>query len=218
MKASFWVWFTLFFSSVTLQAQQRCGSFDYVKQALQHDPTLKSRIQNTSARLVQGTGSTINARPSTSVIKIPIVVHVIYHLPQENISDEAIQKQLAALNRDYRRMNADSINTPSYFQDVAADTGIEFELAKATPDGQATNGIERIYSPVAKWSSDDKVKYKKEYGANAWDADSYLNIWVCSMNDLLGYASILGEAKQVDGVVIDYTVFNDVEDGGAYNS
>jgi len=221
MKAKFLVWLLLFVIPCLLKAQQRCGSFQHFTQALQHNPSLKYKQQNienaVKARVAQS-GHSANAKPIASIIRIPVIVHVIYHLPVENISDEAIQKQVAALNRDYRRTNADSINTPFYFKDAAADARIEFELAKVDPDGKATSGIERVYSPVAKWSGDDKMKYKSEYGAKAWDADSYLNIWVCSMNDILGYASIMGEEKEKDGVVINYDVFNDLEDGGAYNS
>jgi len=38
-----------------------------------------------------------------------------------NISNAQIQSQIDVLNEDYRRLNADTINTPSEFQGVAAD-------------------------------------------------------------------------------------------------
>jgi hypothetical protein len=191
-----------------------------MKQALINNPSLQYSQQRIENFIQSHTShsSTINAKPGPSIITIPVIIHVLYHLPVENISDQAIQSQMDALNRDYRRSNSDSSNTPEYFKGVAADTKIQFELAKVDPTGKATNGIERTYTPVAKWMSDDNMKYSSQYGADGWDAASYLNIWVCSMNDLLGYASIMGEAKEKDGVVINYDVFNDVNDGGAYNS
>lgn len=222
MKAKFWIWLVLITFPFLLKAQQRCGSFQHLQQVIQLNPSLINKQQRIEKaiqlRIGHGAVPSINAKPVPSIIKIPVIVHVVYHLQEENISNEAIQRQMTALNRDYRRMNMDSISTPIYFKDAAADTRIEFQLAKVDPDGRATNGIERIYSPVAKWNGDDKMKYKSEYGAPAWDADSYLNIWVCNMYDLLGYSSIMGEEKEKDGVVINYTVFNDLEDGGAYNS
>jgi hypothetical protein len=222
MKANSWFWLILFVFPYVSYAQQRCGSQYHLQQAVKHDPSLLNKTQrierSINAQVAQDLDHSISAKPLISIVKIPVIVHVVYHLPAENISDRAIQNQLAALNRDYRRMNGDSINTPVYFKSVAADARIEFELAKVDTAGRATTGIERVYSPVAKWNGDDQMKYKSNYGIDAWNADSYLNIWVCNMYDLLGYSSILGEGKDKDGVVINYTVFNDLEDGGAYNS
>jgi hypothetical protein len=223
MKAKFLLWLVFFGCVIKLDAQRRCGSAEYMKQALINNPSLKISNQHIE-RFIQthnshSTSAAINARPAAPVIiKIPVVIHVIYHLPVENISLEAIHNQMEALNRDYRRTNADSINTPVYFKELAADSKIEFELAKVDPEGKATSGIERVYSPVAKWFSDDKMKYTSGFGANGWDAESYLNIWVCNMYDLLGYSSIMGDAKEKDGVVINYFVFNNLDDGGDYNS
>jgi hypothetical protein len=41
-----------------------------------------------------------------NVIRIPVVVHVVYKLPVQNISDAQIQSQIDVLNEDYRRLNA----------------------------------------------------------------------------------------------------------------
>jgi len=223
MKAKLLVWLLILGNILHLNAQNRCGSSQYMNHILQNNPSLQSYQQHIEkfiqSRVNHNSVASISARPASPVtIKIPVIVHIIYHAAEENISDDAIHSQMSALNRDYRRMNADSVNTPSCFKPSAADCNIEFELARVDPQGRATAGIERVYSPVAKWDGDDRMKYKSGYGANAWNSDSYLNIWVCNMNDLLGYSSIMGEAKELDGVVINYTVFNDLNDGGAYNS
>lgn len=47
------------------------------------------------------------------------------------------------LNEDFRRLNPDAINTPSAFQGVASDFGIEFKLACIDPNGNVTNGVVR---------------------------------------------------------------------------
>ena len=45
-------------------------------------------------------------------------------------------------------------------------------------------------------------------GDDAWPASSYLNIWVCDLQDgILGYAVSPGASPEVDGVVIDYKNF-----------
>ena len=55
-----------------------------------------------------------------------------------------------------------------------------------------------------------RVKFAASGGAEAWPADRYLNIWVCHLNDLLGYAQFPGGPPQTDGVVIDYRAFGTV--------
>ena len=54
--------------------------------------------------------------------------------------------QLNALNNDYRRLNADAVNTPEPFKNVAADTRIVFCLAKVDPNGKYTSGIIHKYT------------------------------------------------------------------------
>ena len=45
-------------------------------------------------------------------------------------------------------------------------------------------------------------------GDDAWDANSYLNIWVGSLiGNLMGYGSVPGYPKEKDGVVINYIAF-----------
>ncbi|MCW3118700.1 MAG: Pregnancy-associated plasma protein-A [Chitinophagaceae bacterium] len=223
MKARFLLWGLFFLCAKQLVAQRRCASLQYAQQAIRVDPSLQTRQQNMEkfiqSRLKNPPYNTSNSRPALSTIRIPVIVHIVYHQQEENISDEAVANQLAALNRDYQRKNADSSHTPDVFKAVAGDCKIEFELAKVDPQGRVTNGIERIYSPITKWVIDgDKVKFKVEYGADSWDARFYMNIWVCNLDDLLGYSSVPGEDEKKDGIVINYTVFNDLNDGAPFNS
>ena len=78
-----------------------------------------------------------------AIITIPVVFHVVYNNSAQNISDAQIMSQLDVLNEDFRRLNADTVNTPSAFQGVAADTEIEFCLAIRDPNGNLTTGITR---------------------------------------------------------------------------
>jgi hypothetical protein len=41
------------------------------------------------------------------VTRIPVVVHVVWNTPQQNISDAQITSQIDVLNRDFRRTNPD---------------------------------------------------------------------------------------------------------------
>ena len=48
---------------------------------------------------------------------------------------------IAVINEDFRRLNADTVDTRSAFLGVAADCEIQFELAKLNPQGNCTTGI-----------------------------------------------------------------------------
>lgn len=141
---------------------------------------------------------------TSQVIKIPVVFHILYNSPDENVKTEKIIEQVNVLNRDFRRKNADTVNTPQAFVPYAADMEIEFQLAKSDPAGRSTDGIVRKYTPVKYWMSDDNMKFNSTYGDNAWDSKSYLNIWVCNLKSELGYSVMPGADLSKDGIVITY--------------
>lgn len=161
--------------------------------------------------------------PEDEIVHIPVVVHVLYSKASYNISNEKIQSQLAILNEDFRKKNADLSKTPAEFIDLAADAGIEFVLATKDPDGNPTNGIIRISTQVDGWNGNNPsgtipvedltLFHSAKGGSDAWPSDHYLNIWVAEMSDrngemgLAGYASYPGADAQVDGVVIDPRAF-----------
>lgn len=152
----------------------------------------------------------------TAVITVPVVVHILYNTPNQNISDDRIYSQLKVLNDAFRRMAADTVNTPDRFKDRAADAEIEFRLATSDPNRRATTGIIHQYTPISLWEPDDKMKYSAQMGADAWDTDSYLNIWVCPLRRQLGYASFPGGDPVLDGIVLNTAVVG-VTGKGDYN-
>jgi hypothetical protein len=144
----------------------------------------------------------------TGCTKIPVVVHVVYNTPAQNISDAQIKSQIAVLTADFRKKNADVSTVPLPFAPLAADSRIEFELASKDPAGNPTTGITRTQTGSADFTDDDAVKSAASGGADAWPADKYLNIWVCQLaDDLLGYAQFPGGPAATDGVVILHSAF-----------
>lgn len=206
----FWV---LFLLTVTCQlsAQRACSSFNYKEQELKGDPSLNTRIDAIEnfiqRKLISGQLGIAGKPHAGSVIKIPVVVHILYNQPQENISDEKVFSQVQVLNESFRRLHADTINTPEWFKSIAADCGIEFQLAVSDPQRRATTGITRKYTPVVKWNSNDEMKFSARTGTDAWDTENYLNIWVCNLNSVAGYSSFPGGPSEKDGIVISYNVF-----------
>lgn len=130
---------------------------------------------------------------------IPIVVHVVYNTPEQNISEEQIISQIRILNEDFSRTNPDKNKTPKAFLPVAADTGIRFCLVK----------VIRTRTDVTEFNDNDDVKSCSTGGSAAIDTTKYMNIWVCPLgNRLLGYAEFPNtEPSPTYGVVINYACF-----------
>lgn len=133
------------------------------------------------------------------VIIIPIVFHIIHNYGPENISDEQVYDAVRILNEDFRKQNADTVDIVPQFQGIAADTEIEFRLAQIDPQGNCTNGIDRVVS-LETYIGDDGSKL------NYWPRDKYLNVWVVNTisNGAAGYAYLPGTAPGAskDGIII----------------
>src|SRR5690606_13843564 len=79
---------------------------------------------------------------------IPVVFHVIHTNGAENISLDQIKDQIRILNEDFSYTNPNKSAIRSQFTGVAADCEIEFRLAKIDPQGNCTDGVNRVYSPL----------------------------------------------------------------------
>jgi hypothetical protein len=195
-----------------LPAQQSCSSYNYKQQELMNDPSLQhevNTIENFVRQKLASLAADIAGKPQGGnvIIKIPVVVHILYNQPEENMSDERVYSQIRVMNENFRRLNADTVNTPNAFKSIAADCEIEFQLAFSDPLRRNTTGIIRKYTPVRLWNADDKMKFSTETGNDAWDAKNYLNIWVCNMGRVAGYSSFPGGPAAKDGIVIAFNVF-----------
>ncbi|MGV3587739.1 MAG: M43 family zinc metalloprotease [Adhaeribacter sp.] len=181
-----------------------CGTTHLREKLNQQQPNLGLR-QERVRKVVDDLLLSGRTRLKQPVIQIPVVFHVIYHTPAENISDAQIQSQLQVLNEDYRHRNADSVKTLAAFKKLATDTGIQFCLATVDPTGKPTTGITRTYTDSLGFASDEAMKFTAKGGQNAWNPSQYLNIWVCNVqNGFLGYAQFPGGDPAIDGVVLWY--------------
>ena len=145
-----------------------------------------------------------------TITSIPVVIHLLYKDDSQWVSDQAMISQIDGLSKDFRRQNLDTVNTPMFFRDIAADTRIEFCFAELDPTGNLTNGIE--YRQV----TDNQIGltdhyYQSPSGLKAWDSHRYLNIWVCEIETdgaISGFSTFPEDAgSEKDGVVIDYRFF-----------
>ena len=191
------------FFSIDLSGQRTCHTMDHLAMEIQENPKRENKLREIEEFTQNALRSQSTRR---SVITIPIVFHVVYNTSSENISDAQIFSQLDSLNKDFRRMNADTTNTPQPFKGVAADVEIEFCLATVAPDGSPSNGITRTATTVTSHGTDNSVKFTSSGGIDAWPTDQYLNVWVCNIGGgILGYAQFPGGGPaSTDGVVNDY--------------
>lgn len=204
---------------VDAQQSHYCGTTQHLQDLYRQDPNLKSKIEKERNDILHFSK---NKTVMTEIYTIPVVFHVIHDEDSigvsENISDVFINAQLRQLNDDFRRNNSDANNTPDEFLDVAADTNIDFCLAKVDPNGDSATGINRIHvDELSNVNSSDC--WTKSYidtrikPSTIWDSEKYLNIWIvkgieggspCASSEF-GYALIPGSDADIDGVVVDFT-------------
>ena len=190
-----------------------CASHGYNEALMAADPIFRANqasIEEFTTRFVS-----LNPNLQTrAVVTIPVVVHVVYKTTAENISDAQIQSQIDILNADFRKLNADVTKVPAAFQSLVADCEVQFCLAKTTPTGAATTGINRFKTSKNSFSTNDGVKKTSGGGVAPWNTTQYLNLWACTLSGgVLGYAQFPGGSTATDGVVILNTAFGNTATG-----
>ncbi|NPA34189.1 MAG: hypothetical protein GXO48_04590 [Chlorobi bacterium] len=142
-----------------------------------------------------------------TIYRIPVVFHVVLTATQhQQVSDAQIYAQLDSLNAAFRGRMANTGNTPTPFLPLNGDARIEFVLAKEDPNGNPTTGINRVTTgancldPTNNWQE----RSSASGGANPWDPNRYLNIWIINpCGGLLGIATFPG-SNDPQGVTIAY--------------
>lgn len=194
---------------------KRCSTTEYMDLMRQVSPILEKQMQEDEQAL-QAKIAAAEASGSNQKVKvvytIPVVVHVVYKTAIQNISDAQVLSQIDVLNEDFRRMNADTVNTPSYFQSVAADVEFQFCMAHTDPNGNYTTGIERTLTTMNSFGVNSDVKFASSGGANAWNTLQYFNIWVCNLaNPYLGFGEFpTSTVTNTYGLVVGYNYFGRV--------
>ena len=164
-----------------------------VAKSLKEHPELK---QNQD-QLEIITQQNYNLPAEKQIYVVPVVFHIIHEYGTENISDAQVIDAIKVMNEDYSLTNSDAANIVSQFSGIAANIGFQFKLANKDPQGNCTNGIDRIVSPET-FIGDDGSKL------NPWPRNMYLNIWVVkNVQDAAAYAYLPGTApsNNVDGII-----------------
>ncbi len=190
-----------------------CGSEQVMERMMDADSNYVRNIfiLNKRARALERVPA---SERSNEIHTIPVVFHIIHEGEAvgqgSNLSDEQILSAMTALNEDFRKIAG------SNGDGDGADIGIEFCLAKRTPEGNATNGIVRVDGSVVPLYAEEGIRASGDEGAvelevkalSTWPREDYLNVWVVNeienndaLNGIQGYA-YFPVNNPVDGVVM----------------
>lgn len=228
----------LLFAAFHLNAQElkHCGTTEAMNAAMANDPSIKTRLEAIEEETQQvdqdafqhssqnGKLNSINQTNGT-VYYIPVVFHILYQTPAENISNAQIIDQVNILNRDYRKLNADTANIVTAFKALAKDVEIEFRLATKDPNGNCTNGIIRHYDANTDWPANTTSATYAYTGSGSgkWPPSKYLNVYVVRTmgSGAAGYTYLPGtwglNAPQ-DAIVILHNYVGSIGTSSAFTS
>jgi hypothetical protein len=192
--------------NATAQTHVPCGNVEVYNKLYKEHPELLASEQAFDAQIAEfvknaPAGSLEHTRAGEVII--PLVFHVIHAYGSEFVSDAQIYDAVSILNRDYNKQNGDTASVILPFKNLIGNSGFKFKLARKDPNGNCTNGIDRVYS-YKTFKADDASKL------NAWSRNYYFNIWMTNSigaNGVAGYAykpqSLNGGFLNVyDGIII----------------
>lgn len=208
----------------------KCGDQILKDNIIARDPQnaalMLHRIEQIAAKADAYEQSTkTTAQKTTSVVRIPIVFHVVLTTAQLNqLGNTAgirarMISQIQVLNEDFEKLNSDTSLIPAVFKPLAAKTGIQFGAAHRKPDGSSTEGFEIKIVTTTSYDINDgwgasTAKHATTDGLDAWDPTKYLNIWLLNItpNGILGFTSPpsfinFGMPPNELGVVLNYGAF-----------
>ena len=196
----------------------RCGSDEHNAKLLATNPNMmgsesfKNKIDTEIAKIKNN----ISNKNNMVVITIPLVIHILHNGEPigtgANISDAQVLSQVTVMNEDFRMM----AGTPGQSTAGGVDVEVNFVMAKQTPNGCATNGINRVNICQDGTNSSDVDYWKTQ---TIWDRDLYMNMWsskyVGDLSTILGFAQFPGGPATTDGVSAGHTYFgsSDYNDG-----
>lgn len=196
---------TIFLSNVVLgQQSQPCLTDELHKEWILKDTfSFNEELRANALCQKESNKTSLN---KASIRYIPVVFHLVHQYGNENISQAQINDQLRILNEDFRKVSG--TNGGSSTDPLAADMQYEFRLAQIDPNGNPTDGVNRIFSSLTA-NARDNTK-----AVSYWSSDKYYNIWVVNsiknntgdpQSIVLGYAQFPSDRisrPTTDGVVI----------------
>lgn len=194
--------FTVPLGEAIVHSQSRCGTDHYA-------------VTNPQATIGDNNKPFAGSRSSG---EISVVFHVFTLQGKVELPTFRILDQIDILNKDYNGGSISIMNIPEDIRRFVDIASISFCLASEDPMGKATEGIihyETSNTGLASRRGPNgrrAIKHADLGGADAWDTEKYLNIWIMQRDDFIGDATFPEAAgTDEDGIVISPDVI------GAYN-
>ncbi|MDF2453193.1 MAG: hypothetical protein K0S26_2697 [Bacteroidota bacterium] len=195
-------------------AVNKCGAGEIHKQLMINDPGYAQRMQQFESYM-QTVPANLN-KTSSIIYRVPVVVNVMHKGEAvgvgTNVSDAAIQNAIKIMNQMYRK------EAGTAWDGNGVDVEIEYVLAVRDPNGNCTNGINRINMTGNSAYMNNGVNRNNSSGISdaalkavfSWDQTKYYNIWlVYEIDNNEGGSGIQGYAyfasahgQSYDGSVI----------------
>ncbi len=162
-----------------------CATDDYLQNYFEQNPSAQAEFQN----FLETRNKAIGNNGQKATIVVPVVVHVLHDNFNGFISKAQVRDGIRVLNEDYKRLNADTTATRAIFKPQAGTPDIEFRLATKDPNGNCTDGIVYVNTPLTN-DANDAAK-----SASYWSSSKYFNIWLVNTIAAMGPGVILGYAQ-----------------------
>ena len=189
----------------------RCLTMEKMEEAIKKDPTLPQQWKIEGEKQYKAYLQRQLLQRGTKTEAAEIVIPIVFHLVDDSatlawITDRDIYEQVEILNKAYNGNKGDNYQgvIPQEIYNRLGRIPVKFVLAKRTPTGNLTNGIERRVD-----STPDHVNIKTFLtgGLDAWDATKYVNVWCGTFSGsdigLLGIATFpFTSTEGPQGVVI----------------
>ena len=175
MKKTILIAFAFIVTQFSFAQAEWCATDQMLQQYFLQNPEAEKTFWDDQMKLSELSqlssikGSQNNKAP---IITVPVVVHVIHYDGFGNITKQQIDDGIRVLNEDFQKLNSDTANTRALFRNIAADVQIEFKLANIDPNGNCTEGVNRINSYLT-YDNRNEVK-----ALSFWPSNEYLNVWL----------------------------------------
>lgn len=178
---------------------EQCALNAELEKEFEQNPALKAEFEQSQAEFQHYyedflEGYDPNERSSYT---IPVVFHIIYETPAQNISEAQILDALNEINEDFSASNNDLSDVIPAFSGIIGNTDVEFKLATKDNSGNCHPGITRTFVPGGGEhdvgdNGDVRDLIEAEHGM--WPINKYMNIIV-----------VKGFTSSGSGVTLGYT-------------
>jgi hypothetical protein len=186
---------------------RRCLTIEAMREAVKKDPTLPRQWKINGEKLYNAYLKRQSLKKEAGTEDAEIIIPIVFHIvdsaaAQSWITDRDIYEQVELLNQAYSGQKADKYRRviPEEIYKRVGRIPIKFVLARRTPSGALTSGIERRVT-----TTPDRINIKSTAGGglDAWNTDKYLNVWAGTFtggdDGLLGIATFPFTTESEEG-------------------